>query len=198
MVQDTRAEHAQWAAWASGGWGLRLAPPDSDPVWFARDDRPLVLLRRTAGGVSEERFAFDSLALIDAELTAHADVVDSAGARWVIRLRASAKDNGYVGSLRWTLLSGPAAGVFVGHRLTLLADPADLYVCLPGSVYDGNDITPVHKDIPRVSRTGVLDVPTTSLASPCAAFHARSACVSLVVGGAQHGRKTVALKGASR
>jgi hypothetical protein len=165
-------------------------------MWIARDDRPLVLLRRNAGGLSEERFPFGSLAVNGGDLQARAEVTDTTGARWDVRLRAAAQGAGretaeggepaaYAGTLRWTLLSGPAAGVFVGHRLTLLADPADLYVCLPGSVYDGNDITPVHRDIPRVSRTGVLDVPTTSLASPCAAFHARSACVSLVVGGAQ-------------
>jgi hypothetical protein len=67
----------------------------------------------------------------------------------------------------------------------MLADPTDLYVCFPGSVYDGNDFTKQQKDIPRVGRTGILEMPVSSLAAPCAAFHARSSGVSFVLATAQ-------------
>ncbi len=175
------------APWGAGGLGLRAGLPADDPPWRARAARPLLLIRRAGDEATEETFGFHEVSIApDGALSASAAVSDTRGARWDVRLAARpAEGGGTSGTLRWTLGSGDGAGVFVGHTLDLLADPADLYVCLPGSVYDGNDISPDHKGIPRVSRTGVLEYPTSSLAYPCACFYARSSGASIVLASRQ-------------
>jgi hypothetical protein len=173
------------ARWGAGGLGLRLAGGDGGS-WVAREEKPLLLLRRDGDDRRAERFAFDAVESRGGTLSGRASVVDAEGSRWEIELSAGpGAGGGFTGRLRWTLAAGAAAGVFVGHCLSLLADRHDLYVCFPGNVYDGNDGDPDVKDIPRVSRRGFLEVPTTSLASPCAAFHARSSGITFVLATAQ-------------
>ena len=177
---------ARLAAWGTGGMGLQFSEGGADAVWLARSRRPLLLFRRTPAGITREEFGFDSWAAEGPECVARARVSDAAGARWAVTLHAGPNAHGgLTGRLRWTLESGTGNGVFVGHRIEPLADPRDLYVCMPGSVYDGNDYDPRHQGVPRVSRAPMLTVPTNSLALPCTAVHARSSGATVVLATAQ-------------
>lgn len=169
----------------AGGLGLWSEAPGRAPRCHARADRPLLLVRRTSDGYREERFALDTLSRDTGGARGSAEVRDESGAVWSVDLVLAPQGAGYAGELRYTLQGGAARGVFLGFTLDLVADARDVYVLLPGSVYDGNDSNLYIKDIPRVSRSGLLAVPSTSLASPCAAFHTRSAGGSVVIATAQ-------------
>ena len=182
-------DNAIWEAISiDEGYGVNLCLADELKRSVAFSTTPLTVMYREGESASRADFSFDETERILGGMVCHAAFTDQSQNMWRVRMEVRSNSfGGFSGKIVWKLEQGNAQGVFLGHNLRLMAEQDDIYVCYPGSVYDGNAYNDCVKTIPRLQASNgyTLHTPVASLSAPAGCFYIKSSGKLLTFGTTQ-------------